>query len=795
MKNHTLNLFKVSNITSLDFSYKLVAFDLPYTEGKEDLYNKQLQKIAEKVSSATGGPAAILKREGKFHVVIPADKHLPDGKVDVTPFIVDVKMLPGIHHINMNQVNEGNIDVVQKFLEFEIRSQLSENPQLWKMNASQFFFKKPLLSSEESTIEIFDGFTYRLVQLSDGFYICLDLATKYIDKYYLSHYVNAGNVNIVGTRFRHRRTLYQNGDNWYTAEIEGFGKPIKQHEFNRNGQTYNVFDYITQKTRNHRFSTTKLLRPEDLTMLYTYPGRSMQEHNGASSLAKIIYGPGDAEVRALHRYSIKKPSPRFEAICRDIKNHFQAVTFNGQKLIISTKPLIEQVRNFRMPELKFNNDQVLKVGHYSTGGNTGLREFNSERKQYICDNGILNKSGFDEQFLIVPEYLDKELVAAFKKNAEWQISKLAPAFSGFKVLRYKVKENQPATFQIQELEKLLQQQNALSGFALFILPDATYDSKRYVKTFHDCLKSKFYPGLKVQCASAFKIKSFFQSFQGSGSNGLHEFRVPEDKKPKFRSYIFNLVMEYLIVNRKWPYALAQNGHYDIYIGIDVHDRYAGITFFFKNGEEIFFAYEPVPKKNRSQRAEKLKASLLIKVIYERLKIYIPKYAVNPNGIVIIRDGRSFGEEEKALISVVNSLASECLVNKDAIKYGVVDLYKQSSIPFRLASLTNGHDRLENPVAGAYRLITNREGFIFNTGYPFQLEGSAKPLHLSLKAGNVDFMKVMEDVFCQSMLAFSAPDRSNSLPVTLKLIDTLLEPLSTVVEIAAEEEEYDAENIS
>lgn len=59
MRNHTLNLYRLNNIAELDFSFRLVEFDLPYTEGKEDLQNKQMQKIAQKVSSLTGGPAAI----------------------------------------------------------------------------------------------------------------------------------------------------------------------------------------------------------------------------------------------------------------------------------------------------------------------------------------------------------------------------------------------------------------------------------------------------------------------------------------------------------------------------------------------------------------------------------------------------------------------------------------------------------------------------------------------------------------------------------------------------------------
>ena len=242
------------------------------------------------------------------------------------------------------------------------------------------------------------------------------------------------------------------------------------------------------------------MKPDDITMLYNYPGRSMESHNGASSLAKMLYSTNDPEVKALHRYSIKDPSRRFETIGKNINRYFQNITFNRKSLKIDVNPVVEQVRNFIMPTLKYNNDKTLKVGHYSTGASAPLREFGAERKQYIIENGIINKSSFDAQFLIVPDYLNKELMEAFKKNAEWQIKKLAPAFVSFKVIRYKVLENQSATYQIQEIEKVLQQQNALSGFALFVLPDVSYDSKRHIKNFHDCLKSKFYPGLKVQCA-------------------------------------------------------------------------------------------------------------------------------------------------------------------------------------------------------------------------------------------------------------------------------------------------------
>lgn len=794
MRNHTLNLFKVGNLHELDFSYRLVDFTLTCVEGQEDRFNKQLQKICQQVSSLSGGPAALIKRNGKYYVAIPSDKSLEEASINVVPYNIRISLLPELYTVKGNNITNDNADVIYKFLDFEIRRQLVRYTELWKLNTSQFFLKKPESTQQDSAINIHHGFSYKLVRMN-GFelYVCLDLSTKYIDKLPLSRQVHNKNVESIGNTFKGKRFLYLNGDNWYTVELVGFAGTIGQHEFDYEGESISVYDYILQNAQFRKEDVKKIVKPDDLTMLYQYPGRTMEPHSGAASLAKMVYTTKDKDVQMLHRHSIKDPGRRFSTINEYIGKYFQSIKFNGKPVRIAQYPLVEKVSAFSMPELKFHNDRTLKVGHYSTGGNTSLKDFALERKNLLTVNGVLNRTLFDEQLLIVPDSMDRKLVEAFKKNAEHQIKALAPAFNSFKIIRYPYKINVAATFQIQEIERILKQQNALKGFALFVLPDA--DSSRYIKSFHDCLKNKFYPDLKVQCASAYKIESFFRSFPSAESTSGSEYRVPESNRPKFRSYLLNLVLEHLIVNRKWPYALTKDLHYDIYIGIDVHDRHAGFTFYLKNGEQIFFFPQPVPLKNRSQRAEKLKAPLLVKVIEEKLRILIPDFCPNPNGIVIIRDGRSF-EEVKALKTVIANLCSDGLVDSIALKWGVIDLHKQTATPLRIASHTNGHNKLENPVAGAFKPLSGKEGFLYNTGFPFQIRGTAKPLHLTHMAGNVEFLKVAEDIFCQSMLAFSAPDRSNSLPITIKLIDTLLEPLSGAFEaIEDDEEEFEESDVN
>ena len=794
MRNHTQNLFKVNNLSNLDFSYKFVEVDLQQMPGQEAMYNTALQKVSYKIASEIGGPAAIVFRDGKHYIAIPANRNFVDLKIKTNPFTVNARLVDKVQHIDVRNAGRYSHEIISKFLDFEIRQQVKDSFGLWDINSYQFFLKNPIQSATESSIDIFGGFKYKLIQQADGsYFIALDLAYKYLDKYYLPEYIDDKNFNDRIKQFKGRKCLYQNGDNWYPVEIVGFGKKIAVHETSIDTANQTVLNYITAKTKYSKFKTTAVMSPEHLALLYKYPGRAMEPHHGTTSLAKLIYNTNDQEVKALHKFSIKPPDKKFEYIGDNINRYFQNLQYNGVQLSISNRPEVEKEKFFQMPDLKGNNGKILSVRHGGEG-NTELSDYSAARKKMICDNGILNKSEFDNQYLIVPSNLDRNTVEAFKKHATGYLKKLAPNFTDYKVITYTANPQLAATLQVKEIEDLLKKQNALDGFALFILPDLQRQQSRSIKTFHDCLKNKFFPDLKFQCASAYKIKSFYQPYTNNHNGRMIEHRLIPNMEYKFKSYLFNLVMEYLLVNRKWPFALVNNLHYDIYIGIDVHERYAGFTFLYKNGENIFFDHKRVAKKTAANHYEKLKKDFIAEMLLKKLESHISKYAPNPNGIVIVRDGRSFGEEELALNEVIQKLANKGLVNTKTLKRGVIDLHKQSSIPLRIASGTNGYSKFENPRAGSYKFIKPNESFLFSTGYPFQIPGTAKPLHLILQSGDIDFKLAMEDLFAQTMMAFSAPDRSNSLPVIIKLIDTFLEPLAAAFEDEIEEEEDIEEHI-
>ena len=356
---------------------------------------------------------------------------------------------------------------------------------------------------------------------------------------------------------------------------------------------------------------------------------------------------------------------------------------------------------------------------------------------------------------------------------------IAPKFDSFKIIVYKTLPYESATNQVKIIEEVLAENSVKIGYALLILPHSKNSNKRNIKNIHDLFKNRNYPNIKIQCASALKIESYYRSYTDKEGNIF--CKINQEKIDKYKSYLFNLMMEYLIMNGKYPFALNKNLNYDIYIALDVHERNVGFSFFYKNGEDIVFQYEKVPSTagDYRKRTEKVKAKFIVEKIYPILKEHLEDgYVDNANGIILLRDGRSFEEEDKAMLNIINKLSDDMLIDKNTFKYAIVDIHKNTALPLRVFTQNNSFKKIENPIAGTYKMISPNEGFIFSTGFPFRTGGTSKPLQVALQAGNADFKKIMQDIFGQIMLAFSAPDKPNSLPAPMKLIDLLLESLST-----------------
>ncbi|SDW16836.1 hypothetical protein SAMN05444410_101402 [Hydrobacter penzbergensis] len=772
----------------MKFPFKLMQLELQEIENDPALNNRNMQKVLMKIASVTSGPVAVYFKDGKKFIAVKADTEVENVEISLAPMIAKATLLPGNYDLNFNSLTSNNRELAIRFLEFAVKEHLGNHPKLWRYSAYQYFLRKPIFNEPHSQIDVFSGFNFKIVPQPDGhFYIALDLSYKYTDKKFLHEHLAGEDIEVMKKRLKGRKCLYFGGDSWYQVQIASLGKAIKEQDFALNGKKYTVLDWAMKHTKSETFNMQKHLFPDTPALIFNYPGNTSKYFNGAACLAKMLYTTADDFVNGMHNKTIQNPNNRFYYLRTFIKHNFQGIVFNGVELKVNQYPLSETLKIFPLPGLKFNNGIEMKSLVLDERYERAIEDFGKLRRANIMRNGILNKTQFNPQYLLVPDSIDFQLAKAIQSTFSKDMKLYARNFEEFTLIVYKDLKSSSAYRQYNEIKDALSRHNATHGNALFLLPDAEVESAYYIRNLHDCVKKNFYKSIKFQCASARKVASFYSGYSDR-ENG-YIFKLNQDGLRSYRSYISNLFFEYLIVNQKWAYALSQPLNHDIYIGLDVHDHYAGFLFFYRNGEKIVFDYTEVSNRTGTFRNEKISAKVIIDKLLENLKRHIPQHAKNPNSIILLRDGRSFGEEGKAMKTVLGELAKDGLIDANKINWGIVDIHKNTAIPYRVALEKGGYNNLSNPISGTYKLFDATTGFLFTTGYPFKIPGTVQPIHITLVEGNADFESVMQDIFHQCILAFSAPDKGGSLPVVLKLIDTMIRSFAhSLTEKSLEEQE-------
>lgn len=767
--------------------------ELQEIENDPALNNRNMEKVLMKLASATSGPVAVYHKNEQKFIAVKADATINTLEINLAPMIAKATLLPEKYQLNFNSITGTNRELAIRFLEFAIKEHLGNHPKLWRYSANQYFLRKPIFNEPHSQIDVYSGFNFKVIPQEDGhFYVSLDLSYKYTDKKFLHEYLEGEDIQIMKKRLKGRKCLYFGGDSWYQVQIASFGKAIKEQDFSYNGKKYIVFDWAMNHTKSETFNMPKHLFPDTPALIFNYPGNTSKYFNGAACLAKLLYTTSDEFVNGMHNKTIQNPNNRFYYLKSFIKHNFQGIVFNGIELQINQFPLNENLKIFPLPGLKFNKGVEIKSLPFDDRYEKAIEDFGKLRRVNIMRNGILNKTPFNPQYLLVPDSIEFQLAKSIQSILTQDIKIYAPNFEEFTLIVYKDLKGTSAYRQFNEIKQALETHDANHGNALFLLPDSEIEASNYIKNLHDCVKKNFYKNIRFQCASAKKISSFFISIKER--QGDFVYRLSQNTLKNYRSYISNLFFEYLIVNQKWPYALSNPLNHDIYIGLDVHDHYAGFLFFYRNGEKIVFDYTEVSNRTGTFRNEKISAKVIVDRLLENLKRHIPQHAANPNSIILLRDGRSFGEEAKAMKTVLDELGKEGLINREKTKWGIIDIHKNTTIPYRIAMIKGGYNDLVNPISGTYKLFNANTGFLFTTGYPFKIPGTVQPIHITLVDGTVDLESVIQDIFHQCILAFSAPDKGGSLPIVLKLIDTMIRSFAhQVTEKVLEEQEEEVLN--
>lgn len=768
MKTSIINWFRISNWHELRLQYRLVdvSIDGAGNDGKQ--YNKAFFNALNHLAYSTKGPVSQAYHDGKRFIAVKHDANLKEATIPGSPLNVKLTPVAGVFTLTPREMCPENLDLAIRFLESALKYQFNKNTNLWDGGNNTFLKKTPLRQSSEIQTDIYHGFKFRVVaEDKENVFICVDLAYKYADKYTLHEVLKQLPKERHNDYVNGKNFLYLNGDDWYTVKGKSIGVTIEKHLMSINGKNTSVYNYISNegKYANARFKAPLIRNSE--TFFHAYAHNSTNAYAGAACLAKAIHTADND----LHKLSINDPNNRFMRAEYHVKNYFQNLQFNDVRLQVHTKPYEKEAKVFRLPSLKFGNGVILDPYNGQVKYGAPVDHFPKRRREFVYNNGILTDSAFTPQYLFVPDNMPFSFAKSVKFYFDRLLKQIAPNFPGFIIHQYSMRAYPFANKVYLDLKKDVESKQLAGGNALVILPESKGRGDMFNKFFHNIIKKEFFESMKIKCVSARSLQRYLKP--GADKFGNQIYFVPDSLMRDFKSYQANTLFEHLIINRKWPYALAENLHYDLYIGIDAHDFYAGFVFFFKNGEKIVFDTEKVVKSIGSFRNEKISYKVIEDKIVAVLSRHITVGEDVPKSIVILRDGVSYGEEEKALIGALKRLTEAKLLDGCNIQTGVIDVAKSSAIPVRAADFTGVSNSLENPASGTHFYMNNNDAFIFNTGAPYKVPGSSNPIHVSFTAGDIDFSKALEDIFRLTQITFSSPDRPTSLPLPLKLIDTLI----------------------
>jgi hypothetical protein len=775
------NQFAITNQDELAVEYRLLRVQgLPPGES----YDKNLQRLVKQVAYEMRQPVAPVRQGDDHCLAIPAHVPLPPLQQRLTPHVATLQPASTIQPLAFNHLDAATLPIAVAFLHFAFGGLLWRDRRLWEYGRKAFS-KRPLNGHDQrATIDVYPGFGWNVVPHDDGrLFLAVDTTVRYIDRHWLTTTVANGAGDPQAYRWRH--CVYHYGHQWYVIQIRSIaGLSIAEQYFapGSSEDVVSVFDYTKAAWAAHPVPWIHDLDPTSPAIVYRNPGKD-QDRYGALALCKLTRSTAEAEAAGLHRRAILDPAERVARVSDVVARYFQGARLAGQPVHVTPELLEVEPRAFAVPALRFGHDRVLAVatGDQATASlpalpvtdRTPLQQLGQRRLQLVRDRqaGPLDMSPFDAQYLLVPQSVPRAIVEDFEQRFVRAMRELSgqPHYAPRRIL-YDDRGATSLLKQVRAIRSAIAEQGLSRGYGLLMLPPrADHD-------LHNFIKTELWPNLQLQCLLASKLQGFYERKPTEPD----AYQVSRDREGKFASYLRNCALGMLAVNRKWLWALATPLHYDMYVGIDVLNRMAGLTFVYNGGEQIYF------QNYHSRQPERLTMPQLRDMLVTNLREHLSALAVRPRSLIVHRDGRTFPSELAGIRRAVQDLQQAGLLPLD-LTLGVVDIRKSSANLLRLVE-GDHPEAIANPTLGSYYLLGAREGIVCTTGRPFHFPGTAQPLAAVIAEGPLNLTWVLEDIFALAQLGFTAPDRCVRLPITIKLADDLLTPIAGAVEESAEDDD-------
>lgn len=696
-------------------------------------------------------PVAIIRGGEKPLLAVAADRPIVRCDYQLTPHVATLRPQDEVHSADFSNLDDTTLGIGLSFLAWELRGHLYEHRDLWRNGPNTFFRKKSVPDDPRRRLDVYGGFSPRFLFVEGRLHVAVPVIYCYTD----SQWADQAFDNHAILRLGGKKMLYHFGPQMYPIKFQRrTGKPIREQLFCPEGTKVmaNVFDWTVQKAG--AAPGGRRLEPDSAAIQYRNVGND-EERYGALSLCKLMLNNDDARVASSRRDHQRTPQQRIESATAIVRTFLTGLRLSGVDVRVSDVPRSSPGKHFEYPEIRFGKGRVLSVSETPHNGSVLLKDLPRMRAALLEDKnaGFAVLSELDDQVLIAPRSLGIPVVNDLKSRIEALVSSLIRKPYTLQLARYNDENKRTLRDQVKSVVDSLKENAIEGGRGVLVLPP------RSQPDLHNYIKKKLRNHVQFQCMSAEKLGSFYR-MNGYSDNG-HAQNVRPLPEGKFRSYLLNMVMGLMIVNRQWPWVLHKPTHSGAYIGLDVLDHTAAFTFFYEGGAVCAM------RDQVSSHKEKLSKELVAKLVYEGLKQDLPDLDEPLRSIVLRRDGRLFESEWQGFLEAIQKLVAEGLLPADIVT-GAVEIPKHHSFGVRLVeSVLNG---LENPTLGAWEKLSGIEGVVCTTGRSFNIPGTVEPLVVRVVRGKLKIEWILEDTFGMSQLCWPVPTGCMRLPVDLKLCD-------------------------
>lgn len=795
MSYYETDIFRIENLNQMSSDY--VLFEIIGLNERDEEYDGNIQHIVKSLSYLLKHPVTSIHRQDKLYLVVRDEasvlSQIPSEYPVKRNEYVYFKRIGESMRLDFVNYTDETKEIIKRFLQFELQSQLNVRNDLWQPGSGDAFFCQDAYEVQ-GDVSIYNGFFIRVVELPEGgFGFSLDVTKKYIATHPLP--VNLTRNDFLRQRVSKSHLVYRYGNRKYEIKAEHFSDlNASQYKFLRpaDGKLVTLLE-----DTNERFGTS--MPPEVATLpdnasVLIYKTNDNQERRVIAGLCYRVFDTEDHQIGGLHRKSIMAPFYRRRFIRAAYKRYLKEIKFGNLTLALSREPVKVKKEVFQAPDIVFGNEVLLSVRGSEGARSIRTHELGRARKELLLNSevGFYTKAAFQTQYFVVPQtifnmYGNGEY---FLKHLIRQVNLMHPTEVGWEpeVITYDNRNKKNAIdvgFEIiQKVEEYTKGRNG--GYAVIMLPSDIERLKRQHDELAAIVVSECLEKYKIT-ASIMHSNTLEECFTHKMLNGKSTYVVRSEKSGKYSGYVDGVAInQVLLNNERWPYILKTPLHADLTIGIDVKKQIAGFTFVDKYSKNI------LTKFDKSNKREKLGTGQVKIMLTQYIAVQAKNAGYPLEKIVIHRDGRLFSTEKEGIRAAILSLQDKGILPVHCT-VSILEIPKHSIIPFRLFDVLRPFDiqkehkdngLVHNPQIGSVVKLSNKEAFICTTGKEFRHQGSSIPLFIKYESGTMIFKDLLEDVYDLSCLAYTKPDDCSRFPITIKITDRRINTLGSEFDLEA-----------